>query len=139
MKHNLLVWTAHSCRRDVDHAAFNFHPNVSRSFAVLAGPGIRPGRRDDWISIMDLKPTLCRMLQIDDRGGSAYGVDLMAERMLGDRILADVTSTEHYSLFRPSSGWLLMSVATDAERKPFEAEVERLGLLGMKRRSRQLA
>lgn len=166
-------------RANADHAAFNFHPNVSRSFAVLAGPGISPGRRDDWISIMDLKPTLCRMLEIDDRGGSAYGVDLMAEQMPVDRILADVTSREQYSLFRPLSGWLLMSVATDAEatlptvqglptsvdglvafhldsdpvcaiprteeflrsteRTPFDAEVERLGLVGMKRRSLQLA
>lgn len=102
-------------RANVDHAAHNFHPHVSRSFAVVAGPGIHPGRRNEWISIMDLKPTLCRLLGIDDLGGSAYACDLLADEIPHDRILADVTSDEHYSLFHTESGWLLMSVPRDKE------------------------
>lgn len=102
-------------RANVDHAAFNFHPNVSRSFAFLAGPGIATGRRDEWISVMDLKPTLSRLLGIDNLGGSVYELDILGDEVPEDRILADVTSDAHYSLFDAASSWLLMSVPTDAE------------------------
>jgi len=102
-------------RANVDHAGLNFHPNVSRAWAFIAGPGIGSGRVDDWISIMDLKPTLCRLLDLPDLGGSTYGVDLLNANLSGDRLLADVTSREYYSLFRPLSGWLLISGGLDEE------------------------
>ena len=102
-------------RANVDHAGPNFHPNVSRSFAFLAGPEIRAGRVDDWISIMDLKPTLSRLLDLEDQGGSAYGVDLLGGQLPGDRILADVSADDHYSMYRPSTGWLLISGGRDDE------------------------
>jgi hypothetical protein len=102
-------------RANVDHAASNFHPNVSRSFAILAGPGIPPGRRAEWISIMDLKPSLCRFLGIEDLGGSAYECDLLRDALPPARILADVTSKDYYSLFHTASEWLLMSVPRDKD------------------------
>jgi arylsulfatase A-like enzyme len=102
-------------RGNVDHASCNFHPNVSRSFAVLAGPGVDTGVRDEWISIMDLKPTLCRLLGITDLGESAYGVDLLNGPARRDRVLADVTSERHYSLFDTATDWLYMSVLRDDE------------------------
>lgn len=101
-------------RANVDHAAFNFHHNVSRSFAFMAGPGIATGRRDDWISIMDLKPTLSRLLGLENVGGSAYDCDVLGA-FPQDRILADVTSDVHYSLFDTTSNWILMSVPRDDE------------------------
>ena len=103
-------------RANVDHAAHNFHPNVSRSFAFLAGPGIATGRREEWISVMDLKPTLCRLLGLEDLGGSAYDTDILAATVPEDRILADVTSDSHYSLFHTQSSWLLMSVPRESEQ-----------------------
>ena len=59
-------------RATVDHSGLNFHPQVSHSFAILSGPGIEPGERKEWISIMDLKPTLCRLLGL--RGPRGFGV-----------------------------------------------------------------
>ncbi len=102
-------------RGNVDHTAHNFHPNVSRAFVLLAGPGVDAGRDDAWVSVMDMKPTLCRLLGLEDLGGSAYGVDLLGGDLPRDRVLADVTSREHYSLYDSSSGWLLISGTTDKE------------------------
>jgi len=64
---------------------------------------------------MDLKPTLCRLLGIENLGGSVYDTDILSDRAPGDRILADVTSDLPYSLFHAASSWLLMSVPSDAE------------------------
>jgi len=106
-------------RANVDHAGFNFHPNVSGSFIVMAGPGISQGRNETWVSVMDMKPTLCRLLGIPDLGGSTYGVDLLVPGELpGDRLLADVTDEWCYSLFDTSTGWLMMKTpyGEDANR-----------------------
>ena len=102
-------------RGNVDHSALNFHPNVSRAWAFIAGPGVPAVHVNDWISIMDLKPTLCRLLELEDRGGSAYDIDLLGGILPRDRVLADVTAREQYSLFRPASGWLLIAGARDDE------------------------
>jgi hypothetical protein len=88
---------------------------VSRSFAILAGPGIEAGVREDWISIMDLKPTLCRLLGLEDLGGSAYEIDLLGPPPSGGRVLADVSSREAYSLYDTATGWLFMAVLRDDE------------------------
>jgi hypothetical protein len=100
----------------VDHTHYNFHPNVSRSFAIIVGPGVPQARIDQWISILDLKPTLCRLLGIEDLGSSAYGVDVITGPLPGHRILADVSSADCYSLYHPESGWLLMSLPPSDRR-----------------------
>jgi hypothetical protein len=105
----------------VDHTAFNFHPNVSRSFAIIAGPGVPQARIDRWVSILDLKPTLCHLLGIEDLGGSAYGVDVITGPFPEDRILADVSDPRLYSLYHPASGWLLMSIPP-SDRRPAALE-----------------
>jgi hypothetical protein len=104
----------------VDHGALNFHPNVSRSFAFMAGPGIPHRSVDEWTSILDLKPTLCRALGIEDAGGSSYGLDLIRDEIPEQRILADVSRAQRYSLYEPRSGWLFM--ALPEERKPDGSE-----------------
>jgi hypothetical protein len=104
-------------RGTVDHTAANFHPHVSHSFAVLSGPGIEPGERDDWISIMDLKPTLCRLLGLDDLGGSAYEIDLLGPQPSGGRVLADVSGEWDYSLFDTETQWLYMTAPPDEATK----------------------
>ncbi len=104
-------------RANVDHAAFNFHPNVSGSFVVLAGPGIKPDRRDAFVSVMDMKPTLCRMLGLPNLGGSIYDVDLLGAELPRDRLLADVTDEWCYSLFDTSTGWLMMKTPYGEDAK----------------------
>ena len=103
-------------RATVDHTSYNFHPNVSHSFAFMAGPGIPHRKIDHWISIMDLKPTLCRLLDLEDLGDSIYGVDLINDRMTSSRVLADVSDEDAFSLFHPESSWLFMSIPRDADR-----------------------
>jgi hypothetical protein len=94
------------------------HPNVSRSFAIIAGPGVPQGRVDRWVSILDLKPTLCRLLGTEDLGGSAYGVDVITGPFPAGRILADVSDRRLYSLYHPESGWLLMALPPPDQRTP---------------------
>jgi hypothetical protein len=111
-----LPLTKQITRATVDHTSTNFHPNVSRSFAFMAGPGIPSRQTDQWVSIMDLKPTLCRLLDVEDLGGSVYGVDLIRDQIASSRLLADVSSQNAFSLFHPESSWLFMSIPRDEER-----------------------
>jgi hypothetical protein len=102
-------------RANVDHTALNFHPHVSRSFAIVCGPGVTPRREERWVSIMDLKPTLCALLGLEDRGGSAYDVDLLSGDIPRDRLLADVSAEDQFAIYDTESQWLLMTGAFDAE------------------------
>ncbi len=104
-------------RGNVDHSGLNFHPHVSHAFAILSGPGIEPGERDDWISIMDLKPTLCRLLGLEDLGGSAYEIDLLGAPPSGGRVLADVSGEWDYSLFDTETQWLYMTAPHEEDAK----------------------
>jgi predicted AlkP superfamily phosphohydrolase/phosphomutase len=40
--------------------------HVPDGFFVLAGPGLPHGRRESPISLVDLHPTLCRLMEISD-------------------------------------------------------------------------
>ena len=104
-------------RGNVDHSGLNFHPHVSHSFAIVSGPGIEPGKRTDWISIMDLKPTLCRVLGLEDLGGSAYEVDLLGPPPPERRVLADVSGEWDYSLFDTETQWLYMTAPREEVAK----------------------
>lgn len=102
-------------RANVDHAGFNFHPNVSGAFVVLCGPSITAARREEWVSVMDLKPTLANLLGLENLGGSAYDVDLLGSGISAARLLADVTDRFCYSLFDTATGWLLMSMPSGSQ------------------------